>query len=231
MIVTIHQPEHLPWLGFCHKAANADVLVLLDTVQFRKNYFQNRNRILGPDGPMWLTVPVRQKGHTERTIAETEIDGGAWKAKWWKSLYYNYRRTPYFEKHAEFLESLVANAGPLLSDFNDAIINHVFAEFGITCSVVRASQLKAQGASSQLLAEICMELGGQVYTSGPYGRDYLDESLFRNAGIEVRYHDFVHPTYPQKAGAEFVSHLSSVDLLFRHGPASAQYLNIETSAT
>ncbi len=51
MIVTIHQPEHMPWLGFCHKASQADVMVLLDVVQYRTNYFQHRNRIVGPNGP------------------------------------------------------------------------------------------------------------------------------------------------------------------------------------
>ena len=47
MIITIHQPEHLPWLGLLNKIAKADKFVILDSVQFEKNYFQNRNKILG----------------------------------------------------------------------------------------------------------------------------------------------------------------------------------------
>ena len=58
MIVTIHQPEHLPWLGFFDKIRQADVWVSLDHVQYRKNYFQHRNRIRGDRGAIWLTVPV-----------------------------------------------------------------------------------------------------------------------------------------------------------------------------
>lgn len=46
MVVAIHQPEHLPWLGFFNKMANADEFVILDNVQYRKRYFQNRNKIL-----------------------------------------------------------------------------------------------------------------------------------------------------------------------------------------
>ena len=68
MIVTIHQPEHLPWLGFFNKADQADLLVLLDVVQYRKDYFQNRNRILNQHGPIWLTVPVRVAGGSEARI-------------------------------------------------------------------------------------------------------------------------------------------------------------------
>ena len=62
MVVAIHQPEHLPWLGFFDKARQADLLILLDCVQFRKNYFQNRNRIRTEDGWCWITLPVRQTG-------------------------------------------------------------------------------------------------------------------------------------------------------------------------
>ena len=40
MIVTIHQPEHMPWLGFFNKAINSDLFVILDSVQYEKNYFR-----------------------------------------------------------------------------------------------------------------------------------------------------------------------------------------------
>lgn len=66
MRVTIHQPEHLPWLGFFHKMAFCDVYVLLDNVQFTKNNYQNRNRLIDEKGTVyWSTVPVRMVGHTD----------------------------------------------------------------------------------------------------------------------------------------------------------------------
>src|SRR5438094_6663058 len=87
VIATIHQPEHLPWLGFFNKADQADVLVLLDTVQFRKGYFQNRNRILGPNGLQWLTVPVILRGHTTRMLVDMEISNQEeWWSKHWMTI-------------------------------------------------------------------------------------------------------------------------------------------------
>jgi hypothetical protein len=70
-VLAAHQPQYLPWLGFFDKLAQADVFVLLDTVQFKKNEWQNRNRIKGPTGPQWLTVPVRHR--FPQTIAEVEV--------------------------------------------------------------------------------------------------------------------------------------------------------------
>ena len=45
IILTAHQPEFLPWLGYISKAAMADVYFILDTVQYVKDVFQNRNKI------------------------------------------------------------------------------------------------------------------------------------------------------------------------------------------
>ena len=58
MKVAIHQPQYLPWLGYFDKIDQVDCFVLLDDVQFKKNEWQNRNRIKTPQGWQWLTVPV-----------------------------------------------------------------------------------------------------------------------------------------------------------------------------
>ena len=59
MIVAIHQPQYLPWLGYFDKIDKADIFVLLDDVQYKKNEWQNRNKILTATGWQWLTVPVK----------------------------------------------------------------------------------------------------------------------------------------------------------------------------
>ena len=47
-VVAVHQPTFLPWLGWWDKLARADVLVLLDDVQFPKKggTWMNRVRML-----------------------------------------------------------------------------------------------------------------------------------------------------------------------------------------
>ena len=72
MRVAIHQPQYLPWLGYLAKWAAADVFVFLDTVQYEKNGWQNRNRIKTPTGPRWLTVPVHARLGTP--IDEVTVD-------------------------------------------------------------------------------------------------------------------------------------------------------------
>ena len=74
MIVSAHQPNFAPWLGFFDKMRRSDVLVLLDTVQFIKRGYQNRTRMKGIGGPQWLTVPVITKGRYDQVTRDVEID-------------------------------------------------------------------------------------------------------------------------------------------------------------
>ena len=84
MIVSIHQPEHMPWSGFFHKMSLSDVYVLLDNVQYKKNNWQNRNRIVTRNGlQQWITIPVKLKGHMQTTIRDIKInDQEDWRRKY-----------------------------------------------------------------------------------------------------------------------------------------------------
>ena len=71
-ILAAHQPNFLPWLGYLHKAAQADVFVLADDVQYTKHGFINRNRVRTSQGWQWLTVPVRTRGRGRQRIYDLE---------------------------------------------------------------------------------------------------------------------------------------------------------------
>ncbi len=59
--ITIHQPEHLPYPGFISKILLSDIYVILDDVQFRKNYYQNRNKLIDIEGREYSsTVPIKK---------------------------------------------------------------------------------------------------------------------------------------------------------------------------
>src|SRR5215470_5119272 len=97
MVLTIHQPAYLPWLGYFDRIAQSDAFIFLDNVQFERNSFTNRNRIKTANGPIWLTVPVRLNGHLDQTILATEIDERRdWRRKHLRAIEQNYRRAPCF---------------------------------------------------------------------------------------------------------------------------------------
>jgi hypothetical protein len=223
LIVAIHQPEHLPWLGFFHKMKQADYFVILDNVKFRKQYFQNRNRILTANKTsIYLTVPLANYS-INREIKDVEISSDFDKGKYLRTLYYSYKNHPYFEKYYPDIKNIISQAGTSLLDLNLQIIRLFRDALGITTPLIMASELNVTGAKTMINLNICKALNAQVYLSGPSGKDYLDESLFHREGIAIQYHSFNHPTYPQRNSDHFVSHLSTIDLLFNCGDESKTY--------
>jgi hypothetical protein len=224
MLVAIHQPEHLPWIGFFEKMRRADLFVLLDNVQFSKGDFQNRNRVKGSAGVQWLTVPVVHA--FPQKISEVEIAGGDWHEKHWKTLVSCYARTPHFESFASSFENFYQQPWKKLGELNIAAIELLANLFGVQKKWVRASELNVDGQKSDLVMNICKAVGASAYYSGRAGSTYLDRESFERAGIDIEVQGFTHPTYEQlfiqKQG--FVSNLSVVDLLFNCGAGGLDLL-------
>lgn len=211
MILSAHQPAYLPWLGYFEKIMCADVHVYLDSVQFEKNSFINRNRIKTPQGPQWLTVPVKVKGHISSTLLDTLIDDAQlWRNKHLKSIEMNYRKAPYFEKCFPALQELIHIPESRLCELCWDHLQFWLSEFGIKTQVVRASELPVSSKKSDLVLDLCRHLGASRYLSGILGRDYLNETVFADAGVAIEFQDFNHPRYPQLWG-EFEANLSVVD--------------------
>lgn len=211
--VAIHQPAYNPWLGYLHRIALADVFVFLDTVQFEKNSFTNRNRVrIGKSGSGWLTVPVIQKGHTRATLQDLKIAPQKWARKHLRTLVQNYAKTPHFDTVYPAWEALLDRPHVYLADLCWDMLQMICRELGIKTKLVRSSTLQVQGEKSDLVLNIVTGLNGRRYISGPQGRDYLKLAAFRERSIEVVYHDYQHPPYPQ-SGKAFIPFLGVFDFL------------------
>jgi hypothetical protein len=221
--VAIHQPECFPWLGFVDKALRCDVFVLLDDVQYEKNYFHNRNKVRTSQGWTWVTIPTNAR--LGQRLDEVEIAANAprWREKHLATWTQSYAGAPHAPARLDFLRGLYAKPWRLLVDFNIEVIRETFAAFGVTARVVRSSELRCEGVSSLKVLNICRALGAETYLSGVSGRDYLDEPSFAAAGIRVDYQEFRHPLYRQRH-EPFEPCMSSWDLLFNFGPQSRDIL-------
>ena len=223
MILSGHQPNYMPYIGFFHKAASCDVFAIWDTVQFVKRGtfgWMNRNRIKTHKGPMWLTVPVLTKDKYTQSILDTKINNEVpWQRKHWRSIYLNYHKAPYFDKYGGFFEELYKKEWTSLSGLNEEIIMYMLRVLGIKSRIIKCSSFMLNSHGTDLIIDMCKEAGASRFLSGKHGRDYLDEKTFENTDIKLIYQDFIHPGYPQQFG-EFIPSLSAVDLIFNCGPDS-----------
>ncbi|MBW1740224.1 MAG: WbqC family protein [Deltaproteobacteria bacterium] len=225
MRVTIHQPEFVPWLGFFHKVSLADTLILLDDVQFRKNYFQNRNRVRTAEGWTWITVPVEREGLSTR-IDEVKIARATnprWSQRIERTVAQLYRRAPYFESIFGKFTTLLREAGDLLVSLNIPVLRWMLQEFGLEGDVLLSSVLGVDSSGSQRIMDLCLAVGADTYVSGVSGRDYLDLEAFERAGIAVEFQKFWHPVYKQLY-SDFIPQISALEALYLFGPSSSQLL-------
>jgi hypothetical protein len=210
--------------------AKADLFVVLDHVQFERRNYQNRTQILLEGEPRWLTVPVVQLSQKERII-EKRVDnseGGSrqWGPNHFKTLRYAYRKSPYFEQYAPRLREILEARWDRLLDLNLATLEFVREAFEIRTPLRLSSQMRAEGARSELLLNLCRELGpGTTFLGGMGGsRRYLDQDAFAEAGVGVQWQELEHPVYPQCGGGPFQPGLTALDLLFNVGPAAPGHL-------
>lgn len=214
MIVSIHQPNLFPWLGFFDKMACSDVFVLLDTVPFTKGGFQNRVQLKGSNGAQYLTVPVITKGRLGQLTHDVAINNlNQWKKDHPNTFMCLYRGTPGYDQLMSKLEQLYVPSYDKLVDFTIPGILLLKQELDIATGIIRASDLGITGNGSQLLCDLVCAVGGKVYISGPSGKAYLDEKAFEHRGIRVQYHQFQVFGYPQRFG-DFGGGLSALDYLF-----------------
>lgn len=218
MIVAAHQPNFAPWLGFFDKMLHADVLVLLDSVQFTKRGYQNRTRIKGSSGPHWLTVPVVTKGRYDQMTCDVEIDETAdWRRVHLRTLQSALARAPQRDALFDCLEPVYAQSGGRrLVEVTTELLGEIVKRLEIPTRLVALSDLDCEGSGSRLMLNLTRAVGGDVYLSGTTGRTYLEPDMFAEAGVGLRYHEFVPFEYPQLHGP-FVPGLSCLDYLANVG--------------
>lgn len=228
-VVAIHQPNFFPWLGYFHKMSHADIFIVMDNVQFPKTgagTWINRVQLLINGQPGWVTVPIVRAYHGIRQIKEMEINNvSPWREKLLATIQMNYARAPFFKEVFPTLMELINYQHNLLADYNLHILNALVATLNIDRKkLILGSSLTVQGNATDLLISMVGAVGGTTYLCGGGSAGYLEAEKFSEAGIELSYQNFAHPTYFQHNSSNFMPGLSIIDVLMNCGFAQTQEL-------
>lgn len=217
MIVSIHQPDYIPWLGLYYKMAHSDVFVYLDDAQYSNEADHNVNKIKTPQGQFKLKVPVEQ--HLGDLICNVRTkDELKWKEKHLKTLKMNYAKAPFFEKIFPGFEDVILSHSGSIADLNMAINRYICGGFGIQTKILKSSDMEIHTAREERVIDICLAVGGTEYLSGNGARVYQTESHFTDRGLKLSYLDYKPVEYQQlwpKTG--FLPCMSVLDYIFNCG--------------
>lgn len=221
--VVILQPSYLPWLGYFDQMQKSDFFIFYDDVLYTKNDWRNRNKIKGPSGAQWLTVPIEIKNRTSQNllIKNARIKDDSFIAKHLAQITHNYKKAPFFSEIFEMVKSFYVNRTEYISELNITSTLQIAKCLGINhVTYMKSSELNIFSDNpSQRLVNICKAVDATHYLTGGKAIEYLEESRFHESGIVLEYQNYHHPDYHQLWG-EFVPYLSVIDLLFNEGNRS-----------
>jgi hypothetical protein len=224
MKLAVLQSNYLPWKGYFDIIHDVDLFLFYDEVQYTKNDWRNRNRILTRDGLKWLTVPVF--GSIEKRIDEIEIVENRWQRQHYQAILTNYSKSPYFQTIKGLLEDTYLDAQwQNLSQLNQSLIIRISRELlGIQTEFGISSDYQSSGSGHQKLLSLVKATGAEVYISGPAAKNYIDLADYTAAGIELIWKDYSgYPAYPQQF-SPFEHQVSIIDLICNTGPDAPQYI-------
>jgi len=220
MIVSIHQPCYLPWLGLIHKIHSSEIFVLMDEVQLSDSAFQNRTQLLSNNGnKKYLTIPIEKKGYQSKRISNILIANPQWAIDHWNFISNNYKSHVHFNEITSAIELLFSQKSQSLVDILIQSMQISLVFFDVNVRLIRQSELDYDRSTrkSELVMELLKAVGASCYISGTGAKDYQNELDFQKAGIELRYQEFKHPVYSQKNSTEFIPGMSAIDLLMNLG--------------
>lgn len=223
-VLAMHQPNLLPWIGFFHKMAQADVFVILDNAQVPQGRsYASRTRIKTSDGVQRLTLPIPRKG-TNVYKYQALLPKDQWMDKIWRTIKQNYTKGSGWT-YTDFYQylSYAADTHHSLAAFNEYLIHWARSALNISTQMVRQSDRGVMSDKMTLPARLCKSLECDTYLSGSGARAYNDPDIFKAFGVELTYQQFECPEYPQLWG-EFVPNLSIIDLIFNCGAEAGEIL-------
>jgi len=211
MILSAHQPNYLPWIGYFHKMKTSDMFVVFDNVQYMKGSFTNRTQLFIRDLQYYLTVSVNS--HLGQKINEVTIDKHFQLKKHLDTIFFLYGKSPNFFLFWDEFKKIYSKSYSRLYDLNYELILLIRSILNIKTEMLLLSDIGVAGRKSELLINICKKNGADTYLSGNGAKAYMQDDLFFKNNISVAYQSFIHPEYPQKSD-RFIKGLSIIDFIF-----------------
>lgn len=208
--------------------SNSDVLVVLDSVQYTKNDWRNRNQLCGPNGLFWLSVPIR-RASTRGSIYEARVTDSQWISNHLTSIRQTLSGLNFADRVLDSVEPVYDSlkSCSFLHSINLALIRNICDLVSITTPILLDGDIKTPAQllddvdPTLRLIEICRELKADSYLTGPRGFDYLDLSSFRRAGIKIEVADYSRLSPYRQKFRGFVPNVSVLDFIASVGPESA----------
>jgi len=204
---------------------HSDKMVLLDDTLLARGFtYVNRNRIKGPKGEVWISVPLKRKGRGRQKIKDLELyEKERWAKDFLLTLYHFYVKSIYFFPVFEKIKSTVEAQDEKFLYLILKLLKVVTEEFEIEREFTLQSEVGIKEKGTALLVSLAKELNAKEVLLPYFSDKAIDCEEFKKENIKIFLLRYEPPQYPQFWGT-FLRKLSVLDLLFCMGKEGKQII-------
>ena len=229
MKLAIMQPYLFPYIGYFQLINVVDVFVLYDDVNFRKQSWINRNKILLNGKEHTFTIPCRGVS-SNKLINEIELDKTKdFALNFFKLIQHGYeKKAPFYEETLAVLKKVFNTSEQYsIADLNYSSIVHICEYLDIQTEIKIASEAvpqtrKLKGVNR--IYSICKAYNALTYLNAQGGTELYNKSDFSKEGLKL--HFLIPKTnaleYKQLNTAAFTPWLSIIDVLMNNSKSQCQ---------
>jgi hypothetical protein len=214
MKLAIMQPYLFPYVGYFQLVAAVDKFVFYDDVNFIKNGWINRNRLVLSGNVNYFTFPLSGASAFSK-INQIIVKGeGRWRRKISESLRCSYSKAPNYALVNQMFSEIIFSDEISMSELAKRSIISVSNYLGFATEFVMSSSCYENSdlRGCERVLDICCKEGASHYYNLPGGRELYDSALFASKGINLC---FIEPKFIQyrQLSEEFHPGLSIIDML------------------
>jgi hypothetical protein len=214
MRISFNQPSFIPWGGFFARLMHSDKMVLLDDTLLARGFtYVNRNRVKGPKGEIWISVPLKRKGRGRQKISDLELyEKERWSKDFLLTLYHFYAKSIYFFPLFEKIKVAVEAGDERFLNLVLKFLNIIKEQLEIDKDFVLQSEIGIEEKGTMLLVSLAKELNANEVLLPYFSDKAIDCEEFKKENIKIFFLRYEPPQYPQFWGP-FLRKLSALDLL------------------
>lgn len=228
MKIGIMQPYFLPYIGYWQLLNAVDKYVIYDNIEFTKNSWIRRNRILQGEKDYLFSLPLK-KDSDYLQIVERELasDIEKEKSKILNKIKINYKNAPYFECIYPILEDIFNYYDRNLFNFIFYSIKRIKDYLEIKTDIIISSMLDIDHnlKGQKKVISICKKLEASEYYNAIGGQELYSYEEFNKEGIKLKFLKSGNIEYKQFKN-EFIPNLSIIDvMMFNSKEKIKEFLN------
>jgi len=226
MKIAIMQPYFFPYLGYLQLVNLVDIFVFCDDVNFIKNGWIARNRIISKTAPFQYFKIQLNGASQNKLINEVKLINGS--VKMLKTIRCIYSKAPYFNDVYPLIEKCLTSPAASIAEMSAKSVVLVADYLGIETEFEFSSKKHANSKGigrSERLISICKQENASCYCNLTGGVKLYSKDFFKQFDVELQFIELTKVSYAQFNG-HFIENLSIIDvLMFNSVEATKKLLN------